>query len=267
MRRNLLWSAEVLLCCITFATPHRCMAQTHSVRLADVTWKQAAEILTDKTVIMIPLGAGSKEHGPHLKLSNDFTMAQYLANEVMNRVAVVVAPTINYSFYPAFLEYPGSTSLRLETARDMVVDICRSLARYGPRKFYVLNTGVSTISPLKAAAEELNHDGLTLRFTEILNASADVEKQVAKQPEGTHADEIETSMMLYIAPESVDMGKAAKDFPHGQGGLQWRNAGAPMYSPSGVFGDATLATREKGEQIVRAQINFIVREIEKLKTE
>jgi creatinine amidohydrolase len=243
------------------------VAQTRSIRLADVAWKQAAELLTDKTVIMIPLGAESKEHGPHLKLGNDFTMAQYLANQVMNRASVVVAPTINYSFYPAFLDYPGSTSLRLETARDVVVDICRSLARYGPRKFYVLNTGVSTIRPLKAAAEEMSHDGLTLRFTDILSASADVEKQVAKQPEGTHADEIETSIMLYIAPESVDMSKAAKDFPHGQGRLQWRNADAPNYSPSGVFGDATLATREKGEQIVRALINFILHDIEKLKAE
>jgi creatinine amidohydrolase len=258
---------RVLLCCINLATLDLCAAQMHSVRLADISWKQAAEILTDKSIIMLPLGAEAKEHGLHLKLSNDFVMAQYLTKEVMSRTPVVVAPAINYSFYPAFLEYPGSTSLRLETARDMVVDICRSLARYGPRKFYVLNTGVSTIRPLNAAADELTQDGLKLRFTNILNATADVEKEVAKQPEGTHADEIETSMMLYLAPQSVDMSKAAKDFPHGKGRLQWRDANAPGYSPSGVFGDASLATREKGERVTRALIDFIVREIEMLKAE
>jgi len=123
---------------------------------------------------------------------------------------------------------------------------------------------VSTIRPLTAAAEQLAHDGITMRFTDILNASAEVEKRIAQQPKGTHADEIETSMMLYIAPQSVDMRKAQKDFPSG-GPFQWRDPKAPNYSPSGIFGDATLATREKGEKIVRAQIDFIVREIEALR--
>lgn len=267
MQHPSLRAALVLLCFLHLAPSHPVIAQTRSVRLEDLTWKQAADVLNAQTVVMIPLGAESKEHGPHLKLNNDFVMAQYLAKEVMARTTVVVAPTLNYSFYPAFLEYPGSTSLGLDTARGVITDICRSLAHYGPRKFYVLNTGVSTIRPLTAAVEELSHDGLKLRFTDILNASAEVEKQVAKQPEGTHADEIETSMMLYIAPQSVDMTKAAKDFPHGQGPLQWRNPDAPRYSPSGVFGDATLATREKGEKIVRAQIDFIVHEIDALKAQ
>ena len=257
---------KLLVClgCIWYSTPGN--AQNGSVRLEDLTWQDAAKALTPQTVVLIPLGAGSKEHGPHLKLSNDLIMAEYLTKEVMTRAPVVVAPVINYSFYPAFVEYAGTTSLRLETARDLVVDICRSLAHFGPRKFYVLNTGVSTIRALAPAAEELNRDGIQMRFTDILHASAEVEKLIAKQPEGTHADEMETSMMLYIAPQTVEMRKAAKDFPHGRGPLQWRDANGQQYSPSGVFGDATLATREKGERIVRAQIDFIVREIENLRS-
>jgi creatinine amidohydrolase len=240
-------------------------AQVSSVRLEKLTWKEAAAALTPRTVVVIPLGAASKEHGLHLKLNNDLVMAEYLTTEVMARTRVVVAPAVSYSFYPAFVEYPGATSLRRETARDLMVDICRGLAHFGPRKFYVLNTGVSTIAALKLAAEELAKDGITMGFTDILHASAAVEEQVRQQAEGSHADEIETSMMLYIAPQSVDMTKAAKDFPHGNGPLQWRDPKEPRYSPSGVYGDATLATREKGEKIVRAQIDFIVREIEALR--
>jgi creatinine amidohydrolase len=240
-------------------------AQPHSVRLEDLTWKEAAAALTRDAIIMIPLGAESKEHGPHLKLSNDFVMAQYLAKEVMGRTAVVVAPTINYSYYPAFVAYAGATSLRLETARDMIVDICRGLAHFGPRKFYVLNTGVSTLAALAPAAELLARDDIVMRYTDILNASRAVEDEVRQEPEGTHADEIETSMMLYIAPQSVDMRQASKDFPSGRGPLQWRDPQAPRYSPSGIYGDATLATRAKGEKIVRAQIDFMVKEIESLR--
>ena len=236
-------------------------AQPRSVRLADLTWKEAAEALTPRTIVMIPLGAASKEHGPHLKLSNDFVMAEYLANEAMSRTSVAVAPTITYNYYPAFVDYPGATSLRLETARDLVVDICRDLARFGPHRFYVLNTGVSTLRPLAQAAEQLARDGIVMRYTDILHASREVEDQVRQEKEGTHADEIETSMMLYIAPQSVDMKKATRDFPVGSP-LQWRDPNAPGYSPSGIFGDATLATRAKGEKIVRAQVEFIVKEID-----
>jgi len=69
-------------------------------------------------------------------------LAEYLKRKILKSVEVVIAPTVNYQYYPAFIEYPGSTSLRLETARDLMVDICGSLARFGPRKFYALNTGV-----------------------------------------------------------------------------------------------------------------------------
>jgi len=211
------------------------------------------------------LGAGSKEHGPHLKLSNDAIMADYLAGEVMSRTTVVVAPTVNYSYYPAFVEYPGATSLRLETARDLIVDICRGLAHFGPRKFYVLNTGVSTVRALEPAAGILAGDGIVMRYTDQLKATSAVEDQIRQEPSGTHADEIETSMMLYLAPKTVEMSKASKDFPAGSGPLQWRDPNAPRYSPSGIFGDATLASRAKGEKLVKAEIEFVVKEIEMLR--
>jgi len=255
------------LACGVVAAIQPIAAQNRSVRLENLTWKQAGEALTPQTVVLISLGAASKEHGPHLKLNNDFLLAEYLTKEVMARTAVVVAPPIAYSFYPAFVEYPGATSLRLETARDMIVDICRGLARFGPRKFYVLNTGVSTIRALTPALEELGRDGIQMRFTDILHASADVEKQIAKQPEGSHADEIETSLMLFIAPQSVDMSKASKDFPKGSGPLQWRDSKAPRYSASGIYGDATLATRDKGEKLARAMVDFIVGEVESLRSQ
>src|SRR5207253_8708 len=155
--------------------------------------------------VVIPIGAGSKEHGPHLRLKNDFLIAEYLKRRVLASAPVVVAPTVNYHYYPAFTEYPGSTTLRLETARDLLVDICRSLARYGPKRFYALNTGVSTISALKLTAEVLAGDGIVFRYTDILHVAEEAEKQIRKQEGGTHADELETSMLLFISPENVDM--------------------------------------------------------------
>lgn len=237
-----------------------------SVVLGDLTWPQAERILTPDAVVVIPLGAEAKEHGPHLRLDNDARLAAYFRGRVLAASRVVMAPTVNYHFYPAFVEYPGSTHLRLETARDLIVDIVRSLAAYGPRRFYVLNTGVSTVRPLTAAAELLAKDGILFAFTNVLQVGAEAEATVRQQARGTHADEIETSMMLYMYPDRVDMAKAVKDdAPQGTGGLSRVPGTAKTYSPSGVWGDATLATREKGRIVVEAMVAGILREIEALR--
>jgi creatinine amidohydrolase len=222
--------------------------------------------MTPEAIVVIPLGAESKEHGPHLRLDNDRVMAEYLRARVLAAADVIVAPTINYHFYPSFLEYPGSTHLEFETARDVVVEVVRSLARHGPRRFYIINTGVSTVRPLDAAVKMLEADGITLRFTNIIEVAGPVEAEVRQQARGTHADEIETSMMLYIAPARVDMSKAVKDdSERGVGGLTRDPRGAGTYSASGTWGDATLATREKGRRIVEATVDGILREIAALR--
>ena len=92
-----------------------------------------------------------------------------------------------------------------------------------------------------------------------------VEKKI-RQSEGSHADEIETSMMLYIAPESVRMKKAARDLnPHRPGPLSRDPNGQGTYSPTGAWGDPTLATREKGEALVESQVKNILKEIDDLR--
>src|SRR6185503_2013190 len=95
--------------------------------LEDLTWIEAERRLTPEAVIVIPIGAAAKEHGPHLLLKNDFTLAEYFKRRVLEAADVVIAPTVGYHFYPAFVEYPGSISLRFGTARDLMVDIVKSL--------------------------------------------------------------------------------------------------------------------------------------------
>lgn len=234
--------------------------------LETLSWDEAERVLTPDTVVVIPLGAGSKEHGRHLQLNNDFLMAEYFKQRVLAASGqnVVVAPTINYSFYPAFLEYPGSASLSFETARAMFTDIIHSFAHYGPRRFYILNTGVSTLRPLAQAAADAAKDGILLRYTDLTKDNP-VERKL-RQSGGTHADEIETSMMLYMAPGSVRMKKAARDLnPDQPGGLTRDPHGKGTYSPTGAWGDPTLATREKGRAVVESIVANILKEIDDLR--
>ena len=238
-----------------------------ALRLENYTWVDAEPLLRPETVVVIPLGAALKEHGPHLPLRNDLTMAERLVERVVASTEAVITPPLTYHFYPAFLEYPGSTSLSLETARDLTIQVVRSLARYGPQRFYVLNTGISTIRPLQAAAATLASEGILLHFTDLNRSLEPLASRIRQQPAGSHADEIETSMMLVLDPSSVDMKRAVKDLPPASTPVRLnRHAGGTgMHSPSGVWGDATLATPEKGRYLVDGLVASIRAEIEALR--
>lgn len=237
-------------------------------RLDTLTWQEAEPVLTPETIVLIPLGAASKEHGPHLKLRNDLTLAEYLTERVVDATSVVVAPTLSYHYYPAFLEYPGSTSLSLATARDMTADVIRTLAEYGPRRFYVLNTGVSTLRALEPAAALLASDGVLVRYTNLGTKLDPAIRSLSEQEGGTHADEVETSMMLYIDPASVDMKRAVKDYTPSPGGgrLTRQRGGTGTYSRTGTWGDPTRATREKGRVFVEALVAGILEDIAALRS-
>jgi creatinine amidohydrolase len=217
--------------------------------------------------VVIPLGAGSKEHGPHLKLNNDAVIADYLTRRVLDASDVVVAPALPYHFFPAFVEYPGSTSLTLETARAVTTDVALSLSRFGPRRFYILNTSISTSRAIDPAVRALAAQGILLGYTDLGPRLERASAAVRQQAGGTHADEIETSMMLFIDPDGVDMRRAVKEYTPSSGALRLtRTRGGPgTYSESGVWGDPTLATREKGRVVVEALVAGILEDIDAIR--
>ncbi len=235
------------------------------IKLVDLAWPEAANVLRAETVVVIPIGAEAKEHGPHLKLSNDAILTDYLTQQVVNAADVVVAPRLSYHHYPAFIEYPGSTSLALETARALTTDVVLSLARFGPRRFYMLNSGISTSRALNPAAKALAAHGILLGYTDFGALADRASARVRKEEGGTHADEVETSMMLFIDPSSVDMRRAVKDYTPSTGPLHLtRTPGTPgaTFSASGIWGDPTLATRDKGRTIVEGVVAGILEDIE-----
>jgi creatinine amidohydrolase len=232
----------------------------NAVRLESLNWLEAEAALGAESVVVIPLGAAAKQHGPHLPLNNDALIANWLADEICLRLPVVIAPLINTSFYPAFVEYPGSISLRAQTACDMLVDICRSLAAFDVRKFYVLNTGVSTERPLLMARTTLETENIQLGYLKLSEAFSSLDPDLFKQRYGSHADEHETSLMLHIAPDVVDMSKAMDDGAEGKGSLS-RRRDEGIWSASGVYGQATLASADKGKLVADALVECAVREI------
>ncbi|MCA9803116.1 MAG: creatininase family protein [Cyanobacteria bacterium HKST-UBA02] len=237
------------------------------IELENLTWKEAEKALAEHPVVVIPLGGSLKEHGLHLPLNNDWILAEYLKNEVSRRLPVLLAPTISHSYYPAMVDYPGTVSLSIETAAALIEEICTSLGRFGPRKFYILNTGISTQRPLERARERLSAAGIELAYTDLDSFLEPVAETFREQAGGSHADEIETSMMLHIAPDIVHLERAVPDF-HGDAPGPLRRdldqSQPGVYSPTGAFGDPTLATAWKGEKLLTALVQGILEDIRKL---
>jgi creatinine amidohydrolase len=197
----------------------------------------------------------------------DAALAEHLTRRAASATPVVVAPMLTYHHYPGFEEYPGSVSLSLDTARNLTVDVVRSLAKHGPRRFYVLATADWSHAALEASAETLARDAILLRYTDV-SAHLEPLVRVIQQQEGVgHADEIETSMMLHVDAALVEMSKAEKAFaPPSVPFLLTRRANVPgTYSPSGVWGDPTLATADKGRAVLDALVKGILGDIAALR--
>jgi len=260
-------AAVMLLFALSAAPADVTVQKRASILLENLTWQEAEKALRDFDVVLFAVGARSKEHGPHLPLNTDFLMAEYLKDRVGREIPVAILPTLEYGYYPSFLEYPGSISLGAETFKNTIMDICKSMNGYGIRKFYVLNTGISTIPPLREAAAELLKNGIMMQYLDLRETDKKLPPDLIKQAGGTHADEGETSMMLFIAPERVDMTKAVKDYDArpNRKGLTRNPEGTGVFSPTGIWGDPTLATREKGRIIVEMTVKEIVKQIEDLK--
>jgi creatinine amidohydrolase len=234
--------------------------------MSELAWTDAEPWLTSATIVVIPLGAGAIEQGPHMKLDSDERLARYLGNRVKNASQVVVAPTLTYHSFTPYAAYPGSSSLSDTTARDLVVDVVRGFAKHGPRRFYVLNTSGATIGALSKAADVVGNDGILLGYTDP--ALWTMKSPALKQSSITvaHADEAATSMMLFVDPSAVDMTRAEREYARGRGSLTRAENGPGVYSKTGILGDAKLATREKGQILVDALVSGALDDIEKIRT-
>ncbi len=225
-----------------------------------MTWDAVARRIGTGASAILPIGAGSKQHGLHLPLNTDRIQAEYLARRLAADIDALVWPTLSYGHYPAFVEYAGSISLSAATFEAVVAEIASDILRHGCRALFVLDTGISTHA---AIAQALARPGLSDALHLKIHDGPRYRRatyQVAEQGHGSHADELETSLMLAIAPELVEVSRAEASPPIDRempGRLTPTDKASPNYSRSGSFGDPTLATRAKGEILLAAIIDDI----------
>jgi creatinine amidohydrolase len=223
-----------------------------------MTWDEVARHIGNGVAAILPVGAAAKEHGFHLPLNTDRIQAEWLANRLAERFDALIWPTLTYGYYPAFTAYAGSSSLSNATFEAIVHEIAQGILGHGCSKLFVLDTGISTLAPVERALARLHagkvmhlriHDGPRYRKAA---------ERLSEQNHGSHADELETSLMLALAPQLVDMARAEPSPAIGRevpGPLTPTDVNSPNYSRSGSYGDPTLATAAKGEILLAAMLD------------
>src|SRR6266404_2283388 len=211
--------------------------------LEDLTWPEAKARFAADAVVVVPVGAAAKAHGPHLPLKTDALTARALAQRLIERLPVIAAPVVGFGFYPAFTSFAGSQHLSADTFKALLTELLGNLRDHGVKRIVLLNTGVSTEKPIDEVAAGAT-DLLVLHMRG-LGAAAD---RLLDVPEGGHADERETSVMLALEPRSVRLDRLAPAGP---------------FERTAATGDPTRATAFKGERILTARIDDIVAAIGK----
>ncbi len=246
---------------LTLTFSFTCFAQTPGARLGELSWVEAERRIASAPIVIIPFGAGAKEHGPHLPMNADRVVMEHLLNAAVESVDVIVAPPILHGWFPAFRDFPGTEVADPAVFQAYVQEVALSLVRQRAKRIVFLNTGISKATglPISIAAREIRVETGTPTIviswddldTEEISALAD-------QRAGGHGGEIETSINLYLQPELVNMAlavqdygeRATKDYGGYQPGRLTRDATDPSYTASGIYGDATLATPEKGRRAI-----------------
>jgi creatinine amidohydrolase/Fe(II)-dependent formamide hydrolase-like protein len=242
----------------------------------ELCWPDAASRLNIVDTALLPVGA-VEQHGPHLPLDTDAYDAAYLAKRIAAGCSdpkPLVLPPIAYGVSYHHEAFKGTISINNATLANLVYDIGISVAKNGIKKLVIINGHGGNAPSLNFAAQRINQDAHIFVCVDTGETSdVDVDNLI-ETPNDVHAGEIETSTSLAIRPELVRMDRVEMEVPEftsryldfsSKRGVAWY-AHTHKISASGVMGDPTKATIEKGEKMWTMIIGHLVNFVDQLKT-
>jgi mycofactocin system creatininase family protein len=212
-----------------------------------VTWPEVAS-LARACLLVLPVGS-YEQHGPHLPLDTDTTIARTLVEAVADEPHVLALPPLAYGASGEHQGFPGTVSIGTRVLTEAVTELVRS-ARDSGAGVVVVNGHGGNTEGLAAAARRCAAEG-----DRLFVFSAQVEGGDA------HAGRTETSLMLAIAPEQVrkDRLEPGRTEPLETLWPELRSAGVRSVSPNGVLGDPTLASAAEGRQLLAVLTDRLIR--------
>jgi creatinine amidohydrolase len=227
------------------------------ILLEHITVKEFKSYLGQTRTIVFPFGT-IEEHGSHLPLNTDSLIIQ----EVMKRVAETrkffLAPPVYFGVCTTTGGHPGTIGITAETLRRLSADLVKDAYHKGLRNVLLVSGhgGSLHMSALKETAEIMvaELEGLQIAVFTPYDLLWKELADLAETPNDSHAGEIETSIMLYLAPELVK-GRAAAEYPRIPKPFVVKDK--VKYWKGGVWGDPGKASREKGEKAVNLMVGVV----------
>jgi creatinine amidohydrolase len=196
--------------------------------------------------LIIPVGT-CEQHGPHMPLGCDTIIVERLAADLSAEFAVLLAPTVEYGVnVETERGFAGNASLRKKTLHRMLNDLLDTWEANGIREFILL-TAHEHDPHLEALSTVITSEA-RVRVVDIF--SVDLKDLLEGQDDPMHGDEVDTSLLLYIAPELVSM-EVAQDYMMSRDELRRYRRGwlrVPRASP-GSIGRPRLASADKGRAL------------------
>ncbi len=231
-----------------------------------LTWSEIANLPNKQNIVILqPMGA-IEQHGCHLPLIVDSEICMgVLAKALTNlsfEIPAFCLPPLYYGKSNEHIHFPGTITLSTQTLIAVLTDVATSIYRAGFRKLAFVNAHGGQPQILEIVARDLHQQYPDFSiFPLFIWRVPNIAKEILSEKEwelGIHAGDAETSVMLALLPDQVNMDKAIAEYPQGlpessllsiEGALPFAWLTSDL-SKSGVLGDPTVATKEKGDRLL-----------------
>lgn len=243
------------------------------VFLYKLTRPEVEEYLKENDLVLFPTGS-TEQHGKHIAIDNDAFTALEVAKRVAEKTGVLVAPVMPFGYSPHHMAFPGTITLPFETLLQVYKEVCKSLMKHGFKKIVIMNGHGGNNNVITEALRRIKEEtGETVYSLMVFPGrwAPDVVKETI-ETRGGHADEMETSVAMYLG-QRVFFEKGEKGVPPetpSELNQKYRRKVSIAYdfneiTVSGSLGDPTYASKEKGKKVMEAGIEEIAKFIEELK--
>ena len=245
------------------------MSVVAEYRYNRLTWPEMNEAIEMQKVVILPTGS-TEQHSRHLPLDTDAYLVESVCMEVGRRVPdrVLVLPTVSYGLNMHHMDFPGTIHIEPETFIAFCLNITKSVAYHGFEKILLVN-GHGSNGPLVdlVARKTVLQTSSLCAAVNYFSLAMEAFEGVRETEVIAHADELETSLYLHLAPERVQMAEAAAgNDVRGTYLSSDSTSNYPVrfndfwgrWTQRGVHGDPTAATAEKGKVIYKAAVSELI---------
>ena len=246
----------------------------HQRRFAELRADEVATACSARSLLLLPIGA-LEQHGPHLPLATDSIIAEAAVAAVVARCGEALdlwtLPPLRYSKSNEHAWAAGTVSLSVSTLLSLLDDIGRAVAATPIRRLVFVNGHGGNSALLAVACRELRlrYGLLTFLVPPYLPADHGGTGDAGEGGQGVHAGVDETSVLLHLRPDLVDMSKARRNVPEAIAAHRHVRFGGSVvfgwlsddFGPDGVIGDPTAATAERGRRSFEAVVATLAEQL------